>query len=399
MSETYVDLIHTTFPDQLSKQIILRDPTVSEIPLVNQYNALIAQGQKTMAIELLQKNPSLMECIINADVLLKIYHSVIAMERFIFDDTLGKILRLGGIKGDWNAMMSSDAEGNNKLNHFDVIRYPVDGVKQYFMVMSNNIVAGDIPTEHLNTKYLQLSIKGDKGDPGYTPIKGVDYFDGYTPIKDIDYFDGVDGASGIGMSPRGAWVRNKEYYQYDVVSHNGFLWYALEDTTITEPSDESTVWVKFNIFMQVAIGTEIPYNLEEGGIWLHMQDDGHIVMKTKNSEGRFVAMYPETQAVYVNDVTGENLQRKIYRNYFDRDDIKILCNDSDLVCTRTAVLASNNSIVVAKEIMTDTLDENGKVTKEYTAYDESGVYVMYKCKKVLTDYGNGTSDTTIEVII
>ena len=32
--------------------------------------------------------------------------------------------------------------------------------------------------------------QGDKGDPGYTPQKGVDYFDGYTPQKDVDYFDG-----------------------------------------------------------------------------------------------------------------------------------------------------------------------------------------------------------------
>lgn len=35
------------------------------------------------------------------------------------------------------------------------------------------------------------------GDPGYTPVKGIDYFDGnpgYTPIKNVDYFDGADGA-------------------------------------------------------------------------------------------------------------------------------------------------------------------------------------------------------------
>ena len=43
--------------------------------------------------------------------------------------------------------------------------------------------------------------KGDKGDPGkdgYTPVKGVDYFDGedgYTPVKGKDYFDGKDGTS------------------------------------------------------------------------------------------------------------------------------------------------------------------------------------------------------------
>lgn len=48
-------------------------------------------------------------------------------------------------------------------------------------------------------------IKGEPGADGYTPIKGVDYFDGvdgkdgqdgYTPIKGIDYFDGKDGLPG-----------------------------------------------------------------------------------------------------------------------------------------------------------------------------------------------------------
>lgn len=54
-------------------------------------------------------------------------------------------------------------------------------------------------------------IKGEPGAPGkdgYTPIKGVDYFDGkdgeqgpagkdgYTPIKGVDYFDGEPGPAG-----------------------------------------------------------------------------------------------------------------------------------------------------------------------------------------------------------
>ena len=47
-----------------------------------------------------------------------------------------------------------------------------------------------------------LALKGDPGEPGYTPVKGVDYFDGtpgqdgYTPIKGVDYFDGINGAPG-----------------------------------------------------------------------------------------------------------------------------------------------------------------------------------------------------------
>lgn len=38
-----------------------------------------------------------------------------------------------------------------------------------------------------------------RGQDGYTPVKGVDYFDGvdgYTPVKDVDYFDGKDGKDG-----------------------------------------------------------------------------------------------------------------------------------------------------------------------------------------------------------
>lgn len=56
--------------------------------------------------------------------------------------------------------------------------------------------------------------KGDPGEDGYTPVKGVDYFDGqdgqdgqdgYTPVKGVDYFDGQDGQDGQdgadGVSP------------------------------------------------------------------------------------------------------------------------------------------------------------------------------------------------------
>jgi hypothetical protein len=43
---------------------------------------------------------------------------------------------------------------------------------------------------------------GADGKDGYTPVKGIDYFDGkagadgYTPVKNVDYFDGKDGQDG-----------------------------------------------------------------------------------------------------------------------------------------------------------------------------------------------------------
>ena len=68
----------------------------------------------------------------------------------------------------------------------------------------------DLGNEGTEQEYLASL----KGDDGYTPIKGVDYFDGidgkdgeqgiqgvpgndgYTPIKGVDYFDGIDGKDG-----------------------------------------------------------------------------------------------------------------------------------------------------------------------------------------------------------
>ena len=43
------------------------------------------------------------------------------------------------------------------------------------------------------TKKRVIGVYGDKGQEGYTPVKGVDYHDGYTPVKGKDYFDGEPG--------------------------------------------------------------------------------------------------------------------------------------------------------------------------------------------------------------
>lgn len=59
----------------------------------------------------------------------------------------------------------------------------------------------------------KLTVKnGRKGADGYTPVKGVDYVDGkdgYTPVKGKDYFDGIDGKDGIdGYTP----VKGVDYF-------------------------------------------------------------------------------------------------------------------------------------------------------------------------------------------
>ena len=81
-------------------------------------------------------------------------------------------------------------------------------------------LVGDKTTEELGiidnvNTYIEEhkeELRGQDGKDGYTPIKGVDYFDGsngvdgYTPVKGIDYFDGKDGASGKdGISCSHSW--------------------------------------------------------------------------------------------------------------------------------------------------------------------------------------------------
>lgn len=405
----YPDMTHSTYPQQEDRQIVFRDPNVNEIPLINQYNALMAQGQTASAVELLRVNPSLMDCIINADKLLALHHSIISVERFFYDNVLEKIFRIGNQKGQWNEFMSSDAEDEAyRLNKYDVVRYPVDGISQYFLVIGNNIESGDIPLENLdNEKYLQVSMKGDKGDQGYTPQKGIDYFDGYTPIKGVDYDDGYtpiknvdyfDGQSGLGLTPRGAWAVNTEYWQYDMVSHNGFLYYCLEDNIDSEPTEDSEIWVKMNISMQVSVGTDTPSTLEQGGIWLHLQEDGRVIIKTRNETGEYTTLHPETKAEYVSDSTGKSLQRWIYQNYFERDDVTVDYVDEDPIFTFTVTNASG--IRVAQYMITDSVITTGTKVHEMTAYDEeTGETVLYKTKTVDTWKDNYNMSSVTEVIM
>lgn len=383
MSNTYPDLRYSNFPDQIDNQMPMRDPSASDMVLINQYNSLLASGQYATAIEFMAANKTLQEAQMNAEKLLKIHHSILALERYFFDNVQQKIFRIGNQRGQWNAYMSSfSANEEYLLNKYDVVMYPVDGVNQYFLVYGDNITEGEIPTE--SEKYLQMSIKGDKGDKGDAPIKGV------------DYRDGVDG---IGMSPKGAWENNREYFQYDLVSHNGYLWYCFETNLGKEPSDDSGIWSKFKISLQIAYGSETPANLEDGGLWMHLQEDGHIILKTKDENGQYVPMYPETQASYVKDATGKSLQRWIYQHYFERDDVKVTFKDEDPVFTLTATLTSNENVVVARHVITDNVAINGQKVSEFTAYDDTGVYVMYRTKTSETWNDNYNAYSVPEVII
>ena len=106
----------------------------------------------------------------------------------------------------------------------------------YYTIFKVYEILGKYAMCECTDKTLIKGDPGDNGDPGYTPVKNIDYFDGkdgrdgytpvknvdyfdgkdgkdgkdgYTPIKGIDYFDGIDGKNGAdGYTP----VKNKDYF-------------------------------------------------------------------------------------------------------------------------------------------------------------------------------------------
>lgn len=104
------------------------------------------------------------------------------------------------IEGDWQYRKTYDWDTSDKLQvvflgyslNNDLKEIRLDFLKDGLVVYSHYI---QIP---------QNGADGQNGKDGYTPVKGVDYFDGkdgqrgadgYTPVKGVDYFDGKDADS------------------------------------------------------------------------------------------------------------------------------------------------------------------------------------------------------------
>ena len=133
--------------------------------------------------------------------------------------------------------------------------------------------------------------KGEPGKDGYTPIKGVDYFDGvsgkdgadgYTPQKNVDYFDGKDGVDGKDGSDGKDGVDGKD-------GSDGFSpSVVVEDidgghrVTIIDKDGEKTFDVMdgqdgvegsgSGIYVQ----DEAPTDAQEGALWLDVDEDAAV---------------------------------------------------------------------------------------------------------------------------
>lgn len=112
-------------------------------------------------------------------------------------------------------------KGNVELKNPVTVVRGIDGATFFPAVDENCVLSWSNDKELENPAPISLKgekgekgDKGDKGDAGYTPQKGIDYFDGekgdkgdrgekgdkgdagYTPVKGVDYFDGAKGEKG-----------------------------------------------------------------------------------------------------------------------------------------------------------------------------------------------------------
>ena len=207
MSETYKDLPHTGLPEKKTNLIKFRDPYASEINLANQYDSYIASGKVDLAQTLLNDNPSLKECILNADIILTLLHDDIALQRIFFDDIETYIM----------SVIQYDKEYTEGKA---CARYAVVPYNNQVYFCYEACPEGTLPTD--TNYFYPITLKGDKGNPG------------------------------VNFVPMGKWESGTAYSINQAVSWDSKLWYSLVDNNTEEPSNTSTKWDSFFILSQTA---------------------------------------------------------------------------------------------------------------------------------------------------
>lgn len=196
---------YTTFPESVQTFEIKTDVSSSVYPTWKQFNTHITNGEFAKAASLLQTNSELQKCLIDSMYVNRLSKTVEEVQTLFLNDVQTYIHETVIHKGDWNAV--------TKYTKYNFVTYPINGVVQTFECLKDETPIGTLPT---NTTYWVIrTIRGTDGDKG---------------------------ESGTGLSPRGRWSVNTNYYKDDLVAHNNVLWAANRDNSGFVPYDGSAVW-------------------------------------------------------------------------------------------------------------------------------------------------------------
>jgi len=172
--------------------------------LAVQYYTYKNAGNDTAANQILENNPILKTMIINAASLNKFIDATLALENWYNDDIKPFFENRFSNKGEYN--------GGTTYLQGNVISYNGEGF--ICRVASSTGVS---PTAHITTTNWAIIAR-----------QGV---------------QGIQGVSGTGLAPRGAWNNSAIYYVNDCASHNNILWQCLVQNSASEPAPGNTNWL------------------------------------------------------------------------------------------------------------------------------------------------------------
>lgn len=212
MSNTYKDLTETQFPDQIDELTRMSDLSSSDIPAVNEYYSYYNAGNLTAAAELLANNPSLMSKLFNAAKFNVLHDALIAMQRYYKMDIHTFIEKTRGTleKEVEQFTVMGDYDPNTTYHLFNVVTF--DGGSY---ICKQPELTGVAPTfEKTDANWGLLAARGPQG---------------------------LQGASGTGLSWRGMYSAETDYYADDCVTDGFCLFAALKDSK-GKDLDDTEYW-------------------------------------------------------------------------------------------------------------------------------------------------------------
>lgn len=197
MSQSYIDLTETNFPQAVDTFDRATDVTLDLLPLVKQYQTLYNNGKFGEAAQLLIDHPELQNCMINAKTINRCYDGIKALQRYYFSDIQKYIEELITYRGEYS--------NKSSYKKYDVVLFNSSA----YLCISNSEI-GVLPT---SDKWIQITLQGEQGIPG------------------------------IGLNFSGTWSSTTTYQKDSCVTYNNVLYASVIDDNLGKtPSQNSSYW-------------------------------------------------------------------------------------------------------------------------------------------------------------
>lgn len=192
----------TSFPASIDNSERKIDISLDILNLMNQYESFIKLGDLESAARLLEENPRLKQAAVTQEDFNRLRDGIVAVQ-MMFNDYISRYLvEFCQPRGDWDR--------NTKYTKYNAVTYEQDNAVQTYIAMQLEIPIGTLPTD-INY-WTCITMRGEKGD------------------------------SGTGLTIRGDYDYDTNYYLDDFVVYNNCFWYAKKENIHQIPNKGSTNW-------------------------------------------------------------------------------------------------------------------------------------------------------------